>query len=309
MAGTMADQRSPRSGDVVFVRSSGKEGVASGLIQRRVLGSSTGPLFSHVAIALTPRLVIEASTAVEANETTWSGAVLGEGVRLQLLPDLVFGARTFVVLRHPAAPDVSDTFDIHAPEVSRLLGNGYSIKPLIEKAKARLAVISAFIPDDLVDWSAPPDTIAQQLRDAPHLRAGLERQLRQGEALDAMNDYFCSQLVATLLQRSGLARSGTEWPTPCRLFDELVAAGWANVSEVAYGPETVAAWNGRPRAQWKQQFAVDTASAKKFRDDAHAGPMLDLLGEMMDGFSNQLDATTQALLSRHGAAKNDDGAG
>jgi len=78
---------------------------------------------------------------------------------------------------------------------------------------------------------------------------------------------------------------------------------------VAYGPETVAAWNGRPRAQWKQQFAVDTASAKKFRDDAHAGPMLDLLGEMMDGFSNQLDATTQALLSRHGAAKNDDGAG
>ena len=51
-----------------------------------------GPLFSHVAVALSDRVAIEAGTAADEGDSTWSGAPLGEGVRLQLLPDLIMGA-------------------------------------------------------------------------------------------------------------------------------------------------------------------------------------------------------------------------
>ena len=117
----------PRPGDIVFTYSGTPDAVGSCLIQRSVFANWWGLWYSHVAVVVSHSSVIEASSEPAEHETTWSGLTLeANGVRLQLLPDLIFSAKTFTVLRHPRAAEAESHFVIQAPQVSALYGSGYS---------------------------------------------------------------------------------------------------------------------------------------------------------------------------------------
>ena len=291
-------QKSPQPGDVIFIYSGGRDAFGSCILQRVVLNPSTGPWFSHVAIALSSRVAIEASTAADEGQPTWSGATLGKGVRLQLLPDLIIPATTYAVLRNPNATDLSEQFDVRTPHISRILGSGYSTKPLVDEARKGHAALDALIPGEWFQWTAKPDRIAEALRNDPEFRSGIERHLPAGEALASMSDYFCSQLASTLLSRAGVLSESPALETPCTLFDRLAAAGWSDVTSAAYGPEMITEWTRTATEEWQLQFRVDLGFANWFRDNAHSGPAIDLLADTLGSFANRLDETRRGLEAR-----------
>lgn len=276
------------------------DAVGSCILQRWVLNRSIGPWFSHVAVVITDRLVIEATTAPDEGRSTWSGAILTQGVRLQLIPDLLDAAQSYAVLRHHLSPDIAAQFNTQTPDVALLLGGGYSTQALVRDARRGHAFLSSIIPSGWFDWAAQPDEIERTLRDDTELRAGIERHLRTGEALASLNDYFCSQLAAILLARVGLTNEPTELVTPCALFDSLVTDGWRDVTGDAYGAAAIDGWKSRrDRGEdWKLTFRKDAAVANFARELALARAMTSLITERLDAFGAKLDATRRRLEDR-----------
>ena len=114
-----------------------------------------------------------------------------------------------------------------------------------------------------------------------------------------MNDYFCSQLVAVILNRAQLIQQPPGLVTPCALYDELVEAGWNDVTTIVYGSSTIAEWKRRSLEDWRLFFQEDVGFAKWFRDAAVSGPMIDLEGEMLSRFSDSLEVTRRDLEARY----------
>jgi hypothetical protein len=139
---TTATMGGPEPGDVVFVYTRSWESVKS-CIAQRLFDKGFLPCFTHVAVVLSDRFVIEASTGPAS---TWSGGVLGTGVRLKLVPDLIFGASRYRVLRHPNAKESANNFRIDEPRILQVIGSGYSTESLVAAARAKCKVVGPAIP-------------------------------------------------------------------------------------------------------------------------------------------------------------------
>jgi len=286
----------PRPGDVIFTYSGTPDAVGSCLIQRTLFGKWDGPWFSHVSVAVSHKSVIEASSEPEENETTWSGVQLQpNGVRLQLLPDLIFGAAKFTALRHPQAAAAESNFQLQAPQVSALYGSGYSTKALIAAAESAKSSLTRFIPKALFDWKAKPDKIALELRSKPEVRADIEKHLPMGTKFSVLEDYFCSQLVGLLLFGAKLVDDNPGIITPCALYDQLSASGWQDVTESDYGNETQDMWKRMSPDDWRIDYQIETGWARSFRHHVFVSAYLGAAEDKMNDFKAKLDAVAERV--------------
>jgi hypothetical protein len=288
--------RIPRPGDVIFTYSGTPDAVGSCLIQRTLFSKRGGPWFSHVSVAVSHKSVIEASSEPEENATTWSGVQLQpNGVRLQLLPDLIFSAAKFTALRHPKAADAEWNFQLHAPQVSALYGSGYSIEALKAAAESANSSLARFIPKALFDWKAEPDKIAMELRSKPEVREDIEKHLPTGTKFSVLNDYFCSQLVGLLLFGARLVDQDPGIITPCALYDQLSASGWDDVTESDYGKETQERWKRMSPDNWRTEYQIEMGLATSFRQHAFISGYLGAAEGKMNDFQSNLAAVAEKL--------------
>jgi hypothetical protein len=255
----------PKRGDVIFVLSTSKAAAVSGGVQRILIDRPWGRRFSHVALVVDRgRMVVEASPSPVQPEETWSGVSLGEGVRLRPIPDLVHKTRRIVILRSTSikALDAS-IFHLGDPNIASVFGSGYSLSG-IKDATARSKMLGHVVPSGRLP-SAPPDHIAQMLRDAPEARIKFEKHLRAGKTASPANDYFCSQLVATLLWRAGLLGEPREIITPCGLYDLLKGRGWGDVTRSDYSKTALRTWFQGDRLEWQRAYNTDVTLVRYMR--------------------------------------------
>ena len=291
----------PRPGDMVFTFSGTRDAVGSCLIQRSLFADWWGPWYSHVAVVVNQRSAIEASSEPAEHETTWSGVTLKpNGVRLQLLPDLIFSAKSFTVLRHPNAAEAASHFLIQAPQVSALYGSGYSTSALIAAAKDANAIAARFVSESFFDWRGKPDKIAQELRNKPQIRADIQKHLPTGDRFSVNNDYFCSQLAGVLLFGAKLIEKNPGLITPCALYDQLTTCGWRDVSQSDYGPRTQEDWKRKPLISWQDAYDFDTGAAATFRNNAFISGYLGASNERLNDFKSSLDAVNRKLSKMRG---------
>jgi hypothetical protein len=255
----------PKRGDVIFILSRTKEAGLSGRFQRILIDRPWGRRFSHVALVVDRgRMVIEASPSSVHSEETWSGVLAGEGVRLRPIPDLLHQARRMVILRSTSIKALDPTiFHLGNPNIATVFGSGYSLSR-IKDATARSRMVGHVVPSARLP-SAPPDHIAQMLRDEPEARIKFEKHLRAGQAASPANDYFCSQLVARLLWRSGLLGEPPEIITPCGLFDLLKRRGWGDVTRSDYSKTALRAWFQSDRLEWQRAYNTDVTFVRYTR--------------------------------------------
>jgi hypothetical protein len=250
-----------------------------------------------VTVVVSHKSVIEASSESEEDDVTWSGVKLqSNGVRLQLLPDLIFSATRFVALRHPRAAEAESHFLIQAPQVGALYGQGYSTKALIAAAEQANGVMARFVPKSFFEWKAEPDRIAQELRAKPEVRADIEKHLPAGDRFSVVDDYFCSQLAGLLLFGAKLIDEKPNLPTPCGLYDQLVACGWRDVTQADYGVQTQQDWKRRSRSDWQFEYRYETKMAEGFRHQAFMSGYLGAAQQKMNDFKASLDAVNQKLI-------------
>jgi len=287
----------PRPGDLIFTYSGTLDAVGSCLLQRTLFANPWGPWYSHVAVVASHNSVIEASSEPEEDDVTWSGVKLqSNGVRLQLLPDLIFSAARFVALRHPRAAEVESHFLIEAPHVAAMYGQGYSIKALIAAAEQANGVTRRLVPKSFFKWKAEPDEIAQELRAKPEVRAEIEKHLPAGDRFSVVDDYFCSQLAGLLLFGAKLIDEKPNLPTPCGLYDELMACGWRDVSQTDYGAQRQECWKKKSRSDWQFDYSYETKMAEAFRRTAFELGYLGAAEQEMNDFKASLDAVNQKLI-------------
>jgi hypothetical protein len=255
----------PKRGDVIFVLSRSKEAGLSGRVQRILIDRPWGRRFSHVALVVDRgRMVVEASPSPVHSEETWSGVALSEGVRLRPIPDLLHQTRSMVILRSTSIKALdAGILDLGDPNLASVFGSGYSLSG-IKDATARSRMLGHVVPSDRLP-SAPPDRIAQMLRDAPEARIKFEKHLRAGQAASPANDYFCSQLVARLLWRAGLLGEPQEIITPCGLFDHLKRRGWGDVTRIDYSKTALRAWYQGDRLEWQRAYNTDVTFVRYIR--------------------------------------------
>jgi hypothetical protein len=209
-------------------------------------------------------MVVEASPSPVRSEETWSGVSLGEGVRLRPIPDLLHQTRRMVILRSTSIKAL-DASILHLgdPNVASAFGSGYSLAG-IKDATASSRMLGNVVPSDRLP-SAPPDHIAQMLRDDPEARIKFERHLRAGKTGSPANDYFCSKLVATLLWGAGLLGGLPEIITPCGLFDVLERRGWGDVTRSDYSKTALRAWFQSDRLEWQRAYNTDVTFVRYIR--------------------------------------------
>ena len=299
MAGTSSVTGKPQAGDVVFTYSGGLEATGSCILQRIIFAKSFGPWFSHVAVALSDSMAIEATVLSSASSAAWTGAKLENGVRLQLIPDLLTESQHWRVLRHPGATPTAAQLDVDSPDIAVLVGSGYSTAPLIAAAKQTGGVLAQLVPQGRFDWNAPPDAIACCLRDDPQLCKDLTAHLSATTISSLTDDYFCSQLVGYLLARVGLLDSCPGVITPCELYDQLRHGEWADVSESDYEVPTASWWRGTLKKEWEIRY-LNILGVTKFRRQ-HVATMglLGVAGDKTLAFRDRLDAIGRAFASRN----------
>jgi hypothetical protein len=287
-------ESAPRPKDVIFVLSSAKVGIASGFMQRMLFDSPRGPLFSHVAMVIDQRHVIEANSTPGRREKTWSGTSLGEGVRLRTLPDLLYDSCKWTVLRDTKAAHLhSDNLSLSNPQIATLLGSDYSGIEVWTSVK-RLAKLVSMLPPRLFSLKAPADDLAQQLRDDPAAFADIEHRLRTSDFISAKDDYFCSQLVALLIRLADPVYYLPKAITPCGLFDALIKDDWEDVTETTYSRTRVADWLRSTASLWEMEHMVAMSKAAKFKDKEYAPASVRANGRSTD-FSVQLENLSQKL--------------
>jgi hypothetical protein len=242
--GTSPIQPTPAAGDVILVHSPGKEALLNCLGQSladpyAALGT---PMFSHAAMVLDESFVVEAYTTPGDDETSWSGAPSGEGVRLRLLPDLLFPTVNAVMWRAPTPLPVPNELDTNSPLMVALIGSKYSI------ARLRVAMASRSVLGSLVNrvagklldkLTSTPADLGTKMGLDPVFRAEVSRLLPGLVLPPAAQDFFCSDLVAKLLVRAQALPINTPGMiTPTGLHRYLPTLGWTEVTPSDYGEAT-----------------------------------------------------------------------
>jgi hypothetical protein len=242
----------PQRADVLFLHSRELSSRVSEFVQGALdpWVSRAERRFSHVVIALDDSFAIEAVPEPSLKEREdhkgkWTGVDLDPGVRLVALADVFIPASreqsVLRVLRPPegsVAPD--SVFGIMGPTIAVVMGSEYSIKMLKESVEAMLA---AALPRMLFDWRSTPMDVASKLGIDEDLRVKIARTMPTYVPQLEARTYFCSQLVAQLLQLAGLMDAGTipDRITPTGLFARLRHAGWRDVTASDYSDAAIAA--------------------------------------------------------------------
>jgi hypothetical protein len=263
-----------RAGDVIFIRSDDKQGLGSCLCQILVdpHATFTGRWFTHVAIALDDSVALEASTAPEPDETSWSGIALEEGVRLILLPDLMIPAPDRAVLRHPRGVEVSPAaFDLSSPFMAGLYGSQYSIAALKRSAEQQLGpVLHHLKSESWFDWSSTPADLATKMGLDATFRQKIHQTLPSFTFGFQSRTFFCSELVAVLLTHVGLMHVGPNVSTltPSGLFAYLQNVGrtpqerWVDVTASDYSDAFIKRWSDVMQSTWEAAYSERLAALR-----------------------------------------------
>ncbi len=279
----------PVPGDVILVRSPGKESLLNCIGQSLAdpYASLGTPMFSHAALVLDEDFVVEAYTSPEDGEVSWSGAPLGEGVRLRLLPDLLIPAVNTVVWRAPAPPAMPNDLDTNSDLMLALIGSEYSIRRLraaIESRSILGAVIDRVASGRLDEWTSRPDDLGTKMGLDDQFRAEVSS-LLPGLALPPQaQDFFCSDLVSKLLIRANLLpANGPGVITPTGLHRYLPTQGWSDVTDSCYRDAEryyaqilKASWS----AQYQDRMAIITIARQQRALTAAAGAIAGMLGKL-----------------------------
>jgi hypothetical protein len=242
--GTVPIKPTPAAGDVILVRSPGKEALLNCLGQSLAdpYAALRTPMFSHAAMVLDESFVVESYTTPEEDDTSWSGAPLGEGVRLRLLPDLLFSAVNTVVWRAPTPLSVPNELDTNSPLMIALIGSKYSIARLRVAMASRAALgslVNLVAGKRLDEWTSTPDDLGTKMGLDPEFRAQVSALLPGLVLPPAAQDFFCSDLVAKLLVRAqALPSNAPGMITPTGLHRYLPMLGWSEVTQSDYGEAT-----------------------------------------------------------------------
>jgi hypothetical protein len=250
----------PQPADVIFVYSKGKDAFLNVALQKWIFDKERdhGPWFSHVALALNDRLGLEASTAPsDADEPTWSGVELKEGVRLILLPDLLIPSRDWRVLRNAKASELAkDALEIKQPYISGVYESEYSIEAFQEYA-ANSASLIAGVSDIFGfgdDWTSAPNDVAAKV--GQDFRNRVLRDFPDHEFSFESRNFYCSKLVIAILGVVGLLpdRDVDARVTPSALFDELKGMGWDDVTDGSYPEDQVQGWDATSKVPWQTDY-------------------------------------------------------
>jgi len=261
----------PVPGDVVFAVSRGKDPRLNIALQRWILDPARkhGPWFSHVALVLNDRLALEASTAPAAEDKSWSGVELKEGVRLILLPDLLIDAEKACVLRTPAAATLGpDAFSIQKPHISTAYGSEYSINIFADYVRQTAPVIAS-IADGLgysTGWTSLPVDAATQVGN--DFRTQVLKTFPQHKFSLEARTYYCSELIVAILGIVGLlpAQYANAKLTPSGLYDALLANGWEVVTQEDYSPEALCSWSESDKTPWQTAYYFGIGEAQFWRN-------------------------------------------
>lgn len=284
----------PHPGDVIFVLGADWKSISSGIAQRFFFDNCFGPVFSHVGMVLDGKVVIEANPTYypkrEEPEPTVTGASLGHGVRLRAIPDLLLGTSKWVVLRKKQLTE-EQRKRIHISDlyIATIFGSGYELKTIKEGAR-RLKFVARHLPDRFFRKAvAAPDEISEKLRDDPDFRRKLEKHLPQGKVASSESDYFCSQLIANILQQIKLAQNLPGLISPSGLYDRLRANAWDDVTETAYCGNNFMPLASTELDEWKVAHDLARSMARQFRDLVFLAGGNAVAAETMDSIAKSLD--------------------
>jgi hypothetical protein len=208
--------------------------------------------FSHVSIVLEEKLALEAVPMEDAPEIgKFSGSELEAGVRMIPVLDLVVPAwksgNPFSVFRSRSAHSVNQPeFAFQGKAILELFASEYSLSGFRDTIESKLKQIHAPGLEALkqrFDWSSPPRNLAALLVE-PDVKDSLERAIPQYRFPFKNTRYFCSKLVAELLQRTGLFRFDTDLDkvSPTGLFVRLEEGDdWEDVTTSDYGDSALEA--------------------------------------------------------------------
>ena len=168
--------------------------------------------FSHVSIVLEEKFALEAVPMEDAPEIgTFSGSELEAGVRMIPVLNFVVPAwkngNSFSVFRSRSAHSVDQSeFDFQSKAILELFASEYSLKGFRDTIESKLKQIHVPGLEALkrrFDWSSPPKNLAALLVE-PDVKESLEKAIPGYRFPFQNTSYFCSRLVAELLQRAGL---------------------------------------------------------------------------------------------------------
>lgn len=303
--GTLPIKPTPAAGDVILVRSTGKEALLNCVGQSLADPYATigTPMFSHAALVLDDSFVVEAYTTPEEDDTSWSGAPLGEGVRLRLLPDLLFPAVNTAVWRAPKPIPAPNELSTNSPFLVALFGSQYSI------ARLRTAIASRSLLGSLMnfaaskrleEWTSTPADLGTKMGLDEEFRDKVAKLLPGLVLPPQAQDFFCSDLVARLLVRAGaLPTTAPGLITPTGLHRYLPTLEWSDVTQSDYGDATShyaliskATWTSTySERMWEIDFQQRAAALSAATDAAEG-----MFGKMQD----VLDKAEQAIaLKQH----------
>ena len=206
--------------------------------------------FSHVSIVLDDSYALEAVPADDTPEKgIYSGAELSAGVRIIPLLDLVLPSQKYdvpiAVFRSQKAATISQSaFGLHSYAILQRFASQYSLEGLREAVEKNLNLIPAQITDLLRKrfvWTSPRQNIAALLVDE-ELRLSLEKNIPGYKFPFIDGKYFCSKLVAELLEEMELAHfnSSPEKISPTGLYAHLLElSAWTDVADSDYGPDGI----------------------------------------------------------------------
>lgn len=253
-----ATSLTPMPFDVIFSGGKLEDESAFGSILAQRFADPSAALatrgFTHVSIVLDGAHALEA-VPEPATTGKFTDAALGYGVRLVPVVDLVVPAWRAgsppVVLRSSRATSVSlDDFGVRSPAILQLLGSAYTLDGLRDAVEEKLRILPSDVLQkvrDCFDWSSQPENLGHLLVSEETQRS-IERAIPGYDFPFSTGTYFCSKLVAELLQRTGLARldAAPERVTPTGLHMRLTASDeWADVTASDYGDAAIRAAAGR----------------------------------------------------------------
>jgi hypothetical protein len=242
---------SPKPFDVVFTRGKELSALVSVLIQPLGDDVARGAdrTFSHVSVVINDSYALEAVPIDDEPEIgSFSGSELHAGVRIIPVLDLVMpqrtaGAQTAVFRSHRAASVPKGEFDLRSKAILELFASEYSLEGLRDAIETKLRLVPEGIKEWLrekYNWTSPRQNVGALVDE--EVRLSLEKVIPGYKFPFKNSKYFCSKLVAELLERSQLYHfdSDPETVSPTGLYARLAkSTEWVEITDLDYAADVV----------------------------------------------------------------------